>query len=66
MLSLGDTRTLKYNALISVHTARIPQKYNTSITYTPALIAAHSLTEVRDAALFSNYFGQTCYITNKS
>ena len=58
--SPDDTRTLKYNTLI-LHTAHIPQKSNTYTTYPRALMAARSLTEVRDAALFPNYFGQTCY-----
>jgi len=62
MLPLDDTRTLKYNMLISLHTAHIPQKYNTSTTYPQRLMAARSLAEIRDAALFPNYFGQTCYI----
>ena len=33
MLLLDDTRTLKYNTLISVRTAHILQKYNTYATY---------------------------------
>ena len=61
-LPLDDTRTLQYNTLISVHTAHLPQKYNTYTTYPrKSLMAARSLAEVRDAALLPNYFGQTCY-----
>ena len=63
MLPLDDTRTLQYieyNTLISVHTAHIPQKYNTYTTYPRALMAARSVTQVHNAALFPNYFGQTC------
>ena len=58
MLPLDDTRTLKYNTLAY---ARILQKYNTYTTYPRALMAARPLADVRDAALFPNYFGQTCY-----
>ena len=61
MLPLDATCTLKYNTLISVHAAHIPQKYNTYTTYPRALMTARSLADVRDAALFPNYFGQTCF-----
>ena len=45
MLPLDDTRTLKYN---------------TYATYPRTLMAARPLADIRDAALFPNYFGQTC------
>jgi len=56
-LPLDDTRTLKYNTLAYAH---ILQKYNTYATYPRDLMAARLLADVRDAALFPNYFGQTC------
>ena len=60
MLPLDDTRTLKYDMLAY---ARILQKYITYATYPRALMAPRPLADVRDAALFPNYFGQTCHLS---
>ena len=46
ILPLDDTRTLKYNTFISVHTAHILQKYNTFATYPRPFMAARPLADV--------------------
>ena len=51
--------TLKYRTLAY---APILHKYNTDVTDHQAFTPASAWHSCRDAALFPNYFGQTCFI----
>ena len=50
-------RTLKYRMFAY---ARILHKYNTDVTDPQSFMPASAWHSCRDAALFPNYFGQTC------
>ena len=53
-------RTLKYRTFAY---ARILQKYNTAVTDPQSFMPTSPWHSCRDAALFPNYFGQTCLHT---